>query len=68
MGSVSHAQMENNDLIDAIQKNDDTQLQKLQEQISFSQFSSCLDMDTVLGKFLENFKDQDHFKPPHLLR
>lgn len=62
-GSVSYAQTENNDLIDAVNQKDLENIWQMQEKLEFSQFSSCMDMETMLWEFLKQFKDDDRYGP-----
>ncbi len=67
-GSVAQAQEENNDLIDAIHKKDLVNISKMQEKLEFSQFKSCMDMETMLWEFLKQFPDDGWNRPYPLLR
>jgi|GEM_PF-3547928 len=57
------AQTQNDDLVDAIAKEDSASLQDAQNSLEFTQFSSCMSMDSVLSKFLEQFEDDDRYGP-----
>jgi len=57
------AQTEDNQLVDAIQADEIQQLEELQTNLEFSQFESCVDMETVLSEYLKIWKKYNKDRP-----